>query len=234
MQRSTSARSDPAVERDEYLCRLGERVREERARRGMTRRILARDSGLSERYLAQLESGKGNLSIKLLRRVGEALNLPLPRLLGGEPAEPAESGTDRRPFATPAAGPARRGAGIARRALRCARRSGAATAHSADWAARRRQIDLGQSFGRSSRRAVHRARCRDRAGFRALAWRNLRPLRSICLPPFRAPRVGRRARPPPGICAGGWAAASSPRRKPMTSSSRAALRSGSGPRPRSI
>src|SRR3954471_11631970 len=82
----------PDADRDGYLCRLGERVREERARRGMTRRILARDSGLSERYLAQLESGKGNLSIKLLRRVGDALTLPLPRLLGGEPAEPAEWG----------------------------------------------------------------------------------------------------------------------------------------------
>jgi XRE family transcriptional regulator, aerobic/anaerobic benzoate catabolism transcriptional regulator len=93
MQRSSSG-SFPgsAAEPDDYLCRLGERVREERARRGMTRRILARDSGLSERYLAQLESGKGNLSIKLLRRVGDALNLPLPRLLGGEPAEPAEFG----------------------------------------------------------------------------------------------------------------------------------------------
>jgi XRE family aerobic/anaerobic benzoate catabolism transcriptional regulator len=91
MQRSSSARSPP--EQDDYLFRLGERVREERARRGMTRRILARDSGLSERYLAQLESGKGNLSIKLLRRVGDALNLPLPRLLGPEPAEPAELGS---------------------------------------------------------------------------------------------------------------------------------------------
>ena len=94
MQGSSGARSvpEPAIERDDYLSRLGERVREERARRGMTRRILARDSGLSERYLAQLESGKGNLSIKLLRRVADALNLPLPRLLGGEPAEPAEFG----------------------------------------------------------------------------------------------------------------------------------------------
>src|SRR5437588_11035049 len=93
MQRSSSGSfPDTAEERDDYLSRLGERVREERARRGMTRRILARDSGLSERYLAQLESGKGNLSIKLLRRVGDALNLPLPRLLGGEPAEPAELG----------------------------------------------------------------------------------------------------------------------------------------------
>jgi XRE family aerobic/anaerobic benzoate catabolism transcriptional regulator len=75
---------------DDYLRGLGERVREERARRGMTRKLLARDSGLSERYLAQLESGKGNLSIKLLRRVGEALNLPLARLVGGGPDEPAQ------------------------------------------------------------------------------------------------------------------------------------------------
>jgi XRE family transcriptional regulator, aerobic/anaerobic benzoate catabolism transcriptional regulator len=45
---------------------------------------------LSERYLAQLEGGKGNISIKLLRRIGDALNLPLPRLVGGEPNEPAE------------------------------------------------------------------------------------------------------------------------------------------------
>jgi XRE family aerobic/anaerobic benzoate catabolism transcriptional regulator len=78
-----------AAEKDGYLCRLGERVREERARRGMTRKILARDSGLSERYLAQLESGNGNVSIKLLRRLGDALNLPLARLVA-ETDEPAE------------------------------------------------------------------------------------------------------------------------------------------------
>lgn len=73
-----------------YLAHLGERVREERARRGMTRKILARDSGLSERYLAQLERGKGNISIVLLRRVAEALNQPVARLVGDEPGAPAE------------------------------------------------------------------------------------------------------------------------------------------------
>ena len=79
-----------AADPDDYLGRLGERVREERAKRGMTRKILARDSGLSERYLAQLESGKGNVSIKLLRRVSEALNVPLARLVGGERGEPVD------------------------------------------------------------------------------------------------------------------------------------------------
>ncbi len=72
----------PEADSEDWLRRLGERVREERARRGMTRKILARDSGLSERYLAQLESGRGNISIKLLRRVADALNLPLVRLVG--------------------------------------------------------------------------------------------------------------------------------------------------------
>lgn len=74
--------ASPDPDSEDWLRRLGGRVREERARRGMTRKTLARDSGLSERYLAQLESGKGNISIKLLRRVGDALNLPLVRLVG--------------------------------------------------------------------------------------------------------------------------------------------------------
>jgi XRE family transcriptional regulator, aerobic/anaerobic benzoate catabolism transcriptional regulator len=82
--------TSPSSGSDDYLRRLGERVREERARRGMTRKILAQDSRLSERYLAQLEGGKGNVSITLLRRVGDALNLPLVRLVGEEPGQPAE------------------------------------------------------------------------------------------------------------------------------------------------
>jgi XRE family transcriptional regulator, aerobic/anaerobic benzoate catabolism transcriptional regulator len=82
---------DPhACDQDRYLARLGERVREERARRGMTRKILARDAGLSERYLAQLEAGRGNISIALLRRVAAALNRPLGELVGGEEDEPVE------------------------------------------------------------------------------------------------------------------------------------------------
>ncbi len=60
-----------------YLRQIGERVRNARARRGMTRKILARDSGVSERYLAQLESGQGKVSILLLRQIARAMGLPL-------------------------------------------------------------------------------------------------------------------------------------------------------------
>lgn len=73
-----------------FLTALGERVRELRARRGMTRRILAKDSGVSERYLAQLESGTGNATLLILRQVARALNIPLAALVDQGPPPPAE------------------------------------------------------------------------------------------------------------------------------------------------
>jgi XRE family aerobic/anaerobic benzoate catabolism transcriptional regulator len=76
--------SDDAGTAD-FLVRLGDRVKEARARRGMTRRILARDSGVSERYLAQLESGAGNISIVLLRALARALDVPLESIVRDGP-----------------------------------------------------------------------------------------------------------------------------------------------------
>jgi XRE family aerobic/anaerobic benzoate catabolism transcriptional regulator len=73
-----------------YLRLLGDRIREARARRGMTRKILARDSAVSERYLAQLEAGQGNISIALLRQVAHAMGLPLADLVREEPDRPVE------------------------------------------------------------------------------------------------------------------------------------------------
>jgi XRE family transcriptional regulator, aerobic/anaerobic benzoate catabolism transcriptional regulator len=73
---------------DAYLQRLGERVRTLRNQRGMTRRALAQHAHVSERYLAQLETGKGNGSIVLLRRIARAIGLPVTQLVheGAEPA----------------------------------------------------------------------------------------------------------------------------------------------------
>ncbi|MFC0240932.1 helix-turn-helix transcriptional regulator [Rhodopseudomonas telluris] len=64
-----------------FLLELGQRVRTLRGLRGMSRKVLAKVSGISERYIAQLESGKGNVSIMLLRRVSDALATPLEDLL---------------------------------------------------------------------------------------------------------------------------------------------------------
>ena len=57
----------------EFLKELGLRVRRMRGLRGMSRKVLAQVSEISERYIAQLESGKGNVSIVLLRRVCTAM-----------------------------------------------------------------------------------------------------------------------------------------------------------------
>ena len=66
---------------DDLLQSLGRKVRALRAGRGMTRKMLAADSGVSERYLAQLEQGKGNISIGLLHRVSTALRTDITDLL---------------------------------------------------------------------------------------------------------------------------------------------------------
>jgi len=66
-----------AVTEKSFLSRVGNRIREARARRGMTRKQLAGEADVSERHLAQLESGEGNISIVLLRRITAALNVSL-------------------------------------------------------------------------------------------------------------------------------------------------------------
>ncbi|WP_245452592.1 helix-turn-helix domain-containing protein [Bradyrhizobium sp. C9] len=53
----------------DFLRQLGEAMRGARANIGMTRRELARRSGVSQRYIALIEAGKGNVSIVLLLRI---------------------------------------------------------------------------------------------------------------------------------------------------------------------
>jgi XRE family aerobic/anaerobic benzoate catabolism transcriptional regulator len=47
----------------------------------MTRKNLAIDSKVSERYIANLEQGKGNISIALLRQISNALNVNITELI---------------------------------------------------------------------------------------------------------------------------------------------------------
>ncbi|MGA8033355.1 MAG: helix-turn-helix transcriptional regulator, partial [Casimicrobiaceae bacterium] len=64
-----------------FLGEVGRRVRTLREQRGMTRKALAKESDVSERYLGQLEAGEGNASILLLRRIASALNVSIGELL---------------------------------------------------------------------------------------------------------------------------------------------------------
>lgn len=56
------------------MTRVGDRVRRARERKRIPRRVLSEISGVSPRYLAQLEAGEGNISIGLLQRVAMALD----------------------------------------------------------------------------------------------------------------------------------------------------------------
>jgi len=71
-----------------FLKVVGLRVRRRRNALGMSRRRLAEVSSVSERYLAQLESGQGNMSIALLRKVTSALGMPLGALMDSEQDQP--------------------------------------------------------------------------------------------------------------------------------------------------
>jgi len=69
-------------EKNPALVALGERVRALRARRGITRKVLARSAGVSERHLANLEGGVGNASYLVLLQVAGALQCALAALIG--------------------------------------------------------------------------------------------------------------------------------------------------------
>jgi len=83
-------------EDSEFLGTLGKRVREIRERRGMTRKLVAREADVSERHLAHIEAGEGNVSIILLRHISRALGVSLIDLLVPETEDTVEKRLIRR------------------------------------------------------------------------------------------------------------------------------------------
>jgi XRE family aerobic/anaerobic benzoate catabolism transcriptional regulator len=79
--RSSSA-ATRSREIDPFLASLGQRVRSLRDRSGITRKALAAATGVSERHLANLEYGEGNVSVLVLEQVATALHCPLAELIG--------------------------------------------------------------------------------------------------------------------------------------------------------
>lgn len=76
--------------KDPFLIALGERTRALRARRGLTRKGLAKAADVSERHLANVEMGVGNASVQFLRQLAQALNCSLAELVGDETASSPE------------------------------------------------------------------------------------------------------------------------------------------------
>ncbi len=94
----------------ELFSRVGERVRKAREKKGISRRVLSEISGVSPRYLAQLEAGAGNISIGLLKRVALALDSRMEWLVGD--AGQAEANSRRFLELFMAANPAAKAAAI--------------------------------------------------------------------------------------------------------------------------
>ncbi len=76
--------TDVSEDKNPTLIALGERIRALRARRAVTRKTLAASAGVSERHLANLESGQGNASVLILEAVSSALGCSLAELMGDE------------------------------------------------------------------------------------------------------------------------------------------------------
>jgi XRE family aerobic/anaerobic benzoate catabolism transcriptional regulator len=79
----------PTVRHEALLAAVGARVRAQRELRGLTRRQLAERSGVSERFLAQLEAGQGNISLSRFADVAEALGTTPAALLSEMPGAAA-------------------------------------------------------------------------------------------------------------------------------------------------
>ena len=75
------------------LNNLGLMVKKYRSKRGITRKLLASLSGTSIRYLAQLEGGKANPSISILKNIAYALNMSLSDMLFENDYNQLELGT---------------------------------------------------------------------------------------------------------------------------------------------
>lgn len=75
-----------ADEVENFVRTVGETVRMARRKRKLSRRELSEISGVSQRYLAQIEAGEGNISISLLFRISGALEIPVRNLFAANPA----------------------------------------------------------------------------------------------------------------------------------------------------
>jgi XRE family aerobic/anaerobic benzoate catabolism transcriptional regulator len=74
--------NDPAAQVTALIQMVGTRVRGARKGAGFSQRELSERSGVSTRYLAQLEGGEGNISIGLLKQISIALEAPIETLIG--------------------------------------------------------------------------------------------------------------------------------------------------------
>ncbi|NWG25348.1 MAG: helix-turn-helix transcriptional regulator [Pseudorhodoplanes sp.] len=80
-EKERAAQAPDPAQSAAFVAEIGQLVRRGRAKRGLTRRQLAQDSGISERYLAQIESGQGNPSVIVMKAIADVFEVPVFELL---------------------------------------------------------------------------------------------------------------------------------------------------------
>src|SRR2546427_11001561 len=75
------------MERESVLSQIGRKVRARRTSMGWTLKQIAERSGISPRFLCDLEAGKGNISVARLAGGAEALDVPIVSLVSTDEGE---------------------------------------------------------------------------------------------------------------------------------------------------
>ncbi len=78
-----------------FVAELGSRIRALREGQSISRKRLAHESKISERYLAQIESGRANISVVLLRRVAVTLGVGIAQLFAVDASADATARRNR-------------------------------------------------------------------------------------------------------------------------------------------
>ena len=68
---------------DNLLQLLGERIKEERKKRGLTQEKLAGLSGVSNNFISYIESGNKNASLKTIKKIADVFQISLSDLFSG-------------------------------------------------------------------------------------------------------------------------------------------------------
>ena len=75
-------------EKSEATLLVGSRIKSIRVKRKMSQAKIAEASGISSKYLGEVERGEANISIELINRIAAALNAPMSAILENEHERP--------------------------------------------------------------------------------------------------------------------------------------------------
>jgi XRE family transcriptional regulator, aerobic/anaerobic benzoate catabolism transcriptional regulator len=67
--------------KEKYTSLMGKRIKRSREAKGMTQRVLAERAAITRKYVVDLEAGRYDPTVGVLRRIAKALGVPVADLL---------------------------------------------------------------------------------------------------------------------------------------------------------